>query len=247
MQEQNKNSNKVVIITGASSGIGQAAAYEFAKVKYNLILTYNKNKQGIEATKNKCIKFGAGNIFLINLNLNNRESIKNCIQKVIQKYSKIDILINNAGYTSQGNLKDINFDDIEKQIKNNLINLIEFTKECLPYIKESIINIGSNLGLYGIKGMSTYSASKFGVRGFTKSLAKEITELKIYTVNPGLTAIKRTDYKGLAVKTVAQIIFNTATNKYKAKSGSDINVIDYKYGEKYKNLVIFLRFFKKII
>lgn len=239
--------DKTALITGASSGIGQAVAYKFAKAGYNLVLTYNENSTGAQKTSNNCLESGANDVFLIYLNLSDNESIKKSVQEIIQKYQKIDILINNAGWTLQGSLEKTNFSDIENQIKINLISLIQFTKQCLPYLKQSIVNIGSNLGLQGHANLSVYSASKFGLRGFTKSLAKEIPELKIYTVNPGLTAIKRTNFKGLDVKKVAEIIFNSAVGNYKVKSGSDINVRDYKYGEKYKNLIIILRFFKKIL
>lgn len=245
MSENNKD--KVVLITGASSGIGRAVAFEFARAGYSLAITYNKNKDGGQQTVNKCLKLGVQDIMLAHLDLNDDQSIKNCIENIIEKYKKINILINNAGYLKSNGLNNQTFESINYQIKINLEGLIKITKQCLPYIQEGIINIGSTLGLYGKKNLSIYSAAKFGVRGFTKSLAQELPEFKIYTVNPGLTNTKMGHERGVSPNQVAKIIFNAATGQYKAKSGSDINVKDYEYGEFWKNIILFFRFIKRII
>lgn len=239
--------NKIVLITGASSGIGQATAFRFAQAGYQIVITYNKNKTGAEQTQKKCLQLGAQNVSIFHLDLLDDSSIKNTFQNIIDKYKKIDILINNAGEVVCQELKDMGFEVIEQQIRTNLEGVIKITKICLPYIQESIANIGSNLGLFGGANLTIYSASKFGLRGFTKSLAREIPQLKIYTVNPGLTAIARTNFKGLAVHKVAEIIFKAATGQYRAKSGSDINIKDYQFGENLKNIIIFLRYLKRIL
>lgn len=247
MSKQPDNQNKIVLITGASSGIGQAIAFRFAKDGYQIVFTYNHNESGAEQTQKKCMQLGAASASFFHLDLLDNQSIKNTIQEIIKQYEKIDILINNAGGIVQGDLVKLSFEQIENQLRTNLEGMIKVTKECLPHIKYSIVNIGSGLGLRGKASLSVYSASKFGVRGFSQSLAMEMPELKIYAVHPGLTAIVRTDSKGMPVVKVAEIIFKAATGQYKTLSGSDINVRNYQYGEGKKNAVIFLRRLKNLI
>lgn len=236
-----------ILITGASSGIGQATAYKFATAGADLILTYFKNKSGAEKTKNKCLELGAKSVEIFKLDLSDNNDILDFTEKIIKQYKNIDILINNAGISTMGKITEVDFEIIQKQIDTNLTGVIKLTSKLLSNINQSIINIGSNLGLQGHSNMSTYSASKFGLRGFTQSIAQEFKKLKIYTVNPGLTSVARTDFKGLAVGKVAQIIFNSATGKYKAKSSSDININDYKYGQTFAKILPALRKLKNLL
>lgn len=239
--------NKLVLITGASSGIGKATAKLFAQNGYNLILTYRQNQNGGEEVLRECQCLGAKNSVLFKLDLIDNQSIENFSKKVIEKFNKIDILINNAGKLINNSLIGQNFSEIELQLKSNLEGMIKLTKNFLPYIKESIVNIGSMVGFVGKKNLTVYCATKFGVRGFTKSLAKEYPDLRIYTVNPGLTATKMGSNEGLAPERVAQIIYNAATGQYWAKSGSDINVRDYLYGEFWKGFFAFKRTIKNYL
>ena len=101
------------------------------------------------------------------------------------------------------------------------------TKVALPHIREMIINIGSGAGKTGFPELTTYCATKFGVRGFTQSLAQEETDIKVYTVNPGMTATRMTGYKGVSPSIVAKVILNTAKGIYRKPSGSDIDVWEY--------------------
>jgi len=239
--------NKTILITGASSGIGQATAYKFAQNKANLILTYNKNVSEAEKTQKKCLTLGSSSVKILKLDLSDNQSILDFTEKIINQYKNIDILINNAGFLAIGKIEKMSFQDIEKSIKINLIGLIKITTKLLPIVKETIINIGSGLSYQSKRNFSIYCASKHGVRGFTKSIAKENPNLKIYLINPGMVATKMTDFKGESVKTIAQIILNTATNKYKIKSGQDINMRDYRFGKFWKPFLITARIIKKIL
>jgi len=124
-------------------------------------------------------------------------------------------------------LKELSFDDIEKQIGINLEGLMKMTKAALPYIRETIINIGSGAGLQGYPDISVYSATKFGVRGFTQSLAKEEPQLNIFAVNPGTTSTRMTNFKGIPAEEVAGVILNAAKGAYHVPSGGDINVWEH--------------------
>ena len=216
--------NKVVLITGSSLGIGKETAFKFAKEGCKIIITYYKDKtEGLEVSK-KCLDLGASEVLVLQLNVMENESIKDCVKKVIDKFKKIDILINNAGIIAWKRLKEQSFKDIEEQIRTNLEGLIKMTKECLPHVRETIINIASGAGLEGYGGLSTYCATKFGVRGFTQSISHELHGLKVFAVNPGTTATRMNNFRGYPPEKIAEIILNTVKGKYKAKSGSDINV-----------------------
>ena len=234
--------NKTVLITGASSGIGRETAYYFAKNKYNIIISYFDDLEQGQKTKNKCKELGAANVELIQLDLTSQQSIESLVNKI----SKIDILINNAGYLAHADLKDLEIADIERQFQTNLIGVVKLTKLLLPNITESIINIGSNLGWIPKGRMSVYVSSKFGLRGFTKSLAKELKSRKVYLVNPPATATNMGPASGVDPRKVAEMIFNVALGKYGTKTGTEINYIDYQYGAKLGKAISILRKIKNI-
>lgn len=238
------NLNKTALITGASSGIGEALAYKFGREGYSLILTYNKNKAAAEKIKEKCIEYKSPSVEFFELDLSNDESILNFSSQI---KNKIDILINNAGNTSKWSLEEITFKDIDNQIAANLGGVIKLTKELLPKVSNIIVNIGSSLGLKGKENNSVYSATKFGIRGFTKSLALEKNDLKIYVANPSAIAIPRTHQRGMNVNKATEIIFNLVLGKYNIKSGEDLNIRDYKYGKNLKILLIMARKIRSLI
>jgi short-subunit dehydrogenase len=91
-----------------------------------------------------------------------------------------------------------------------------------------IINIASGAGQTGFADLAPYCATKFGVRGFTQSLAKEFSKPKIYAVNPDMTSTRLTNFEGRPAEQVARVVLNTAKNKYRKASGSDVNVWDYE-------------------
>ncbi len=241
----NQSKIKTVLITGASSGIGQQTAYKFAQDGANLALTYQSNEAGIKTTAEQCLKLGAGEILTLYLDLDDDQSIIDSFRLVREKFGQIDILINNAGFLVHDNLASQNFAEIKKQINIGLAGLIKITSLFLPYIKESIVNIGSALGLKGKGRLAVYCAAKFGVRGFSKALADEMPALRVYTINPSLTATKMGSPSGMPPQKVAAIIYRAAQGLYRAKSGSDINVADYQYGEFWHKFIAVLRTIKR--
>lgn len=224
----NNIKNKVILITGGSMGIGKETAYKFAKEGGKIIITYYEKEKN--ATNNasvvqkECIKRGAGDAVIISLNLLDDKSIKNSIKQAVDKFGEIDILINNAGVSISKLFKEQRSEEIVNQIRTNLEGTIKITQEALPYIKEMIINIASAAGKEGISHLAVYSATKFGLRGFTQALAKELPQLKIFAVNPGQTATRMSGFRGVPPEKVAEVILNIAKGKYRKKSGSDIDV-----------------------
>ncbi|MBI4116150.1 SDR family oxidoreductase [Candidatus Pacearchaeota archaeon] len=227
--------DKVVLITGSSQGIGKETALLFAKQGANVVVTYNKNKKGGEDVFKECKKIKGA--LLANLDVTNDESIKNCVEKTIDKFGAIDTLVNNAGVLFNKDFVEQNANEIELQIDTNVKGLIKMTKAVLPYMQGQnsgiIINIASAAGKNAYAGLSAYCATKFAVRGFTQALAKELPKgIKIYSVNPGLTATKMTNFQGVNPKKVAEVILKAAEEKINVESGGDVDVWKYVLEQK---------------
>jgi len=218
--------DKVVLITGSSIGIGRYTAYEFAKSRAKLVLTYHKDKEEGEKTAHECLKLGAEEVLLLHLNLMDNESILNCVEKTASRFGKIDILINNAGVVAWKPLREQSLEEIEAQVRTNLEGLIKLTKVALPYVGNMVINVGSGAGKTGFAELTTYCATKFGVRGFTQALAQE-ESLKVVCVNPGMTATRMTNYRGVQPQEVAKVIFDVAVGRIHVPSGGDVDVWNY--------------------
>lgn len=222
-KKESELENKVVLITGSSLGIGRETAYKFAKEKAKIVITYYKDKDEALKVSEKCLALGASDVLIVQLNLMDDNGIKNAVKEIIDKFKEVHILINNAGVVVWKYLKEQSKEDIESQIRTNLEGLIKMTRECLPYVRDTIINIASGAGKTGYADLTTYCATKFGVRGFTQSLAEEL-DIKIYSVNPTMTKTRMTDFQGMEPEKVAEVILNTAKGKYRVSSGSDIDV-----------------------
>lgn len=166
---------------------------------------------------------------LVQLDVTDRDSIRNAVDKIIDEFGQIDLLVNNAGISISGALDELSFEDIEKQLDVNLKGLIETTKITLPHLKKGdrgmIINISSGLGKRGSSEVSIYCATKFGVRGFTQSIAEELSlDIGVYVVNPGMTATPMTDHKGEDPRNVAEVVLKTAQEELGKKPGEDVDV-----------------------
>lgn len=219
--------DKVVLVTGSSQGIGKETVIAFSEKGANLIITYNKNKKSGERVLKECKKHNQS--ILVHLDVTNEKSVKECVEKIKKEFGKLNILVNNAGVLSDEELGKQNIHDIENQINTNLIGLIKTTKVFLPLLlkqKEAvIINIASAAGKEAYANLSVYCATKFGVRGFTQALAQELpNNIKIYSVNPGMTATKMTNFHGIPPRKVADLIVRTSEEKLNISSGGDVDV-----------------------
>ncbi len=218
--------NKTVFITGTSSGIGRATAFKFASAGVGLVLTYHKKKREGEKTERKCLDLGAKDTLLLHLDVTNDKSISDAVKQTRKKYGGIDILINNAGTGVVKPFVDNSAEEIEHQLRTNLEGLIKVTYAFIPHIREAIINVGSFLSKNAFPDMAVYCASKFGVRGFTQSLAEELPNLRVCCVNPDLTATPLTGNEGRPPEVVADIIFKVVSHKIRVKKGGDVDVWD---------------------
>lgn len=216
--------DQIVLITGASTGIGKETAYKFAGENSKLIITYYKNRVEAEKVKEKCLNIGAKSVQIIHLDVQNDQSIKKAKEEIENIQKNIDILINNAGVIYWKKFVDQTNEEIEAQLRTNLEGLIKFTKAMLPLVRDAVINISSGAGRHAYSDLTVYCATKFGVRGFTQALSQEQPGLNIYCVNPTLTATQMTNFTGMDPKLVAKVILKTAKNEYNVEPGGDINV-----------------------
>ncbi|MEN2997537.1 MAG: SDR family oxidoreductase [Brevinematia bacterium] len=218
---------KTVLITGGNIGIGKATCLAFSKAGYNIVFSYYKDEEEAKETEKECLSLGAKNVFSYYLNLTEDSSIKKFSAEVVSRFKQIDILINNAGVLAWKRLEQQSFEEISFQVRVNLEGLIKLTKILLPYVKEMIINVSSGAGKTGFADLTTYCATKFGVRGFTQALAKEVTNIKVFVVNPDMTRTRMTNFVGRPPEEVADVIFRVAENKIKVSSGEDVDVWKY--------------------
>lgn len=219
---------KVAFVTGSSRGIGAETALAFAKEEMNVVVTYYEDAIHAEDIAIACQKDGAADVLLTQLNILDNHSIEEAVNAIINRYEKIDILVNNAGVLVERPLAEQSLEDIELQIRTNLEGTIKVTKICLPYIKDTIINIASGAGITAYAGLAPYSATKFGIRGFTQALAQELDNIEVYAVNPGMTATAMTNFQGIPPEKVAEVVVKAAKGEVNAYKERDVNVWEYE-------------------
>lgn len=189
---------KVVLITGGTRGIGKAIALKFAKEGYNLAINYVSDKTDLESLKEEFFKYNVEVLF-IKTDVSDFEQSKNMIDETIKKYGKIDVLVNNAGITKDDLILRMKEEDFNKVININLKGTFNVTKNVVTYMMKKrqgkIINISSVVGISGNAGQCNYAASKAGIIGFTKSIAKELASRNILAncVAPGFIATDMTE------------------------------------------------------
>ncbi len=214
---------KVVLITGSSSGIGRETAYRFAREGARLVLSYNKGKARGEAAQKRCARLGAEDTLLINLDVTDNRSVARALGGVKRKYGALDYLINNAGVGVWSPFRNQTIGDIERQVRTNLEGLIKMTRVFLPMVRAGIINIASAAGKEAYADMSVYCGTKWGVRGFTQTLALEGGRLRVCCVNPDETATRLSGYRGRPPAEVAEVVYMVASGKVGVKGG-DVDV-----------------------
>ncbi|TSE07719.1 SDR family NAD(P)-dependent oxidoreductase [Aquimarina algiphila] len=181
--------NKIVWITGSSSGIGKALAFEFINAGANVILSARREEELKKVAKNS--KSRRKNILILPFDLENIEDFPDKVEKVVQKFGRIDILINNAGIGHRTKTLDTP-NEIERKIMEvNFFGTINLTKLVAKKMqlkkKGKIVVISSILGKLGFPFHSTYSASKFALQGYFESLRMELYKdnIHILIVSPG--------------------------------------------------------------
>jgi len=225
--------DKVVIITGASSGIGKACAFEFADNGATVVLAARRENE-LKKVETE-IKMRGGEAYTVQTDVKNIDACKNLIDKTIEKYGKIDVLINNAGVSMRATFEELNLSVIKELMDTNFYGAVYCTKFALPFLlvqKGTIIGISSISGLTPLPGRTGYCASKYAMEGFFSTLRLENIKkgLNVLVVRPGFTSSNirkaafnklgvpqnetpRDESKMMSSKEVAAIILNAAVNR----------------------------------
>lgn len=188
---KNKFKNKVVIVTGASSGIGKACACEFARQGAIVVLASRRENE-LKKVKEKIEKHDSDTL-LVKTDVRKIEDCKKLIDKTIEKYGRIDVLINNAGISMRANFEDLDLSVIKELMDTNFYGAVYCTKFALPYLikqKGTLIGISSITGLTPLPGRTGYAASKHAMDGFLNTLRLENIKkgLHVLIVHPGFTS-----------------------------------------------------------
>ena len=166
---------KVAVVTGASRGIGKAIALAFAKEGATVIVNYNGSAAKAEAVVEEICQAG-GQAEAVQCNVADFSACETFLADIVKRYKRIDILVNNAGITRDSLLIRMKEEDFKQVVDTNLGGTFNVTKNVISYMMKAhsgrIINISSVVGVAGNAGQTNYSASKAGIIGFTKSLAK---------------------------------------------------------------------------
>ena len=196
--------NKVALITGGTRGIGKAIAKKFAENGYNLVINYVSENTDLEKLKNDINS--KNEILFVRANVGDFASSEELVKQAVEKFGKIDVLVNNAGITRDNLIMRMKEEDFDNVINTNLKGTFNVTKNVVPYMMKKrsgkIVNISSVVGVSGNAGQCNYAASKAGIIGFTKSIAKELASRNILAncVAPGFIDTDMTEVLSDSVK-----------------------------------------------
>lgn len=184
-----KLTGKVALITGADSGIGRAVAIGFSLEGAKVAILYNENDDDASETKNLCEKVG-GTCLIIKSDVRDSQACKDAVQKTVDEYGQLNILVNNAAYQmAQKKFEDISEEQLRRTFETNILGYFFMAQAALPFLKEgdSIINTGSIVGKTGIPILIDYSSTKGAIHSFTKSLALNLGDrgIRVNCVVPG--------------------------------------------------------------
>ena len=203
--------SKVAFITGATRGIGKAIALELAKEGYNIALNYRTENEALENLKKEISEIGV-ECYSVQGDVSKAEDSERMTKEIIEHFEQIDVLVNNAGITKDKLIQRMKEEEFTDVINVNLVGTFNITKNVIKYMTKKrygkIINISSVVGISGNAGQSNYAASKAGIIGFTKSIAKELASRNI-TANAVAPGFIQTDMTNVLKDEVKEAIEGT--------------------------------------
>jgi NAD(P)-dependent dehydrogenase (short-subunit alcohol dehydrogenase family) len=185
------SNQKVAVVTGSSSGMGFETSLTLARngfMTYATMRNLNKSENIKSLAEKEKLPLKT-----VQLDVTDDESVKNAMQSIIAEASRIDVLVNNAGYFLSGAFEDLAMDEIKAQFETNLFGVTRVTQAALPIMRKQksgiIVNISSAAGRFGIPGSSAYASTKFAVEGLSESMSYELEPIgiKVVFVEPGGT------------------------------------------------------------
>lgn len=225
--------NKVALITGATRGIGKQIAITLAKQGFDIAVNYRTSNDSLNETVKEIESYGV-RCLAVQGDVSVFEDCENMTKQVIEKFERIDVLVNNAGITKDMLFIRMKEEDFKQVIDVNLIGTFNMTKNVSQYMVKQrsgrIINISSIVGIHGNAGQVNYSASKAGIIGLTKSLAKELASRNIL-VNAIAPGFIETDMTSTLKDDVKTNILNSIPLKREGKPEEVANVVKFLASE----------------
>ncbi len=197
---------KVVLVTGASRGIGRAVALEMAKAGARVVVNYAGNAAAAQEVVATIAELG-GSAIAVQADVASGEAVENLVKQTMETFGRIDILVNNAGITRDGLLMRMKEEDWDAVMDTNLKGIFHCTKAVSKIMMKQrigrIINMTSVVGITGNAGQANYAAAKAGVIGFTKSMARELASrgITVNAIAPGYIATDMTAVLSEQVRT----------------------------------------------
>jgi short-subunit dehydrogenase len=218
---------KIVLITGASSGIGRETAIQFIKGRANVILVARR-KNRLESIADEFKEFNSS-IMIYQCDVSDKSQVEKMANFVLERFGYIDILVNNAGFAIYGPVRDLSIQDIQSQMETNYFGMVYCIKNFLPSMIEKnsghIVNVASVAANFGLPGIASYCASKFAMLGFSEGLRHELaeTDIGITVVSPIMVRTeffnnpsfkKKPNYSPISLdsKTVAKAIMKASNS-----------------------------------
>ena len=203
--------SKVAFITGATRGIGRAIALELANEGYKIALNYRTENEALETLKKEISELGV-ECYPVQGDVSKAEDSERMTKEIIEHFEQIDVLVNNAGITKDKLIQRMKEEEFTDVINVNLVGTFNITKNVIKYMTKKrygkIINISSVVGISGNAGQSNYAASKAGIIGFTKSIAKELASRNI-TANAVAPGFIQTDMTNVLKDEIKEEIEST--------------------------------------
>ena len=203
--------SKVAFITGATRGIGKAIALELANEGYNIALNYRTENEALESLKKEISEIGV-ECYPVQGDVSKAEDSERMTKEIIEHFEQIDVLVNNAGITKDNLILRMKEEEFTDVINVNLVGTFNITKNVIKYMTKKrygkIINLSSVVGISGNAGQSNYAASKAGIIGFTKSIAKELASRNI-TANAVAPGFIQTDMTNVLKDEIKEAIEGT--------------------------------------
>ena len=224
---------KVALITGATRGIGKAIAIRLANAGFDIALNQRKENDDLTNTKSEIEKAGV-DCLPVQGDISSFEDCERIAKEIFDKFGKIDVLVNNAGITKDMLLMRMKPEDFSSVVDVNLIGTFNMTRNVVPYMVKArsgrVVNISSVVGIEGNAGQANYAASKAGIIGFTKSLARELGSRNIL-VNAVAPGFIETDMTAVLSDSVRDEIAKKISLRRMGSAEDVAGVVEFLCGE----------------
>ncbi|XP_053696506.1 uncharacterized oxidoreductase TM_0325-like [Sabethes cyaneus] len=221
---------KVVLITGASSGIGAATAVKLSKLGASLALTGRKleNLNDIAA---KCSSSGSSAPFVVSGDISKEADTEKILKATIEKFGRLDVLVNNAGIIETGTIETTSLEQFDRVMNTNIRAIYHLTMLAVPHLIKSqgnVVNVSSVNGIRSFPGVLAYNISKMAVDQFTRCVALELAakNVRVNCVNPGVTVTNLHKRGGMDEETYGKFLEHSKTTHAMGRPGQATEVAD---------------------